>query len=253
MIWDQLTSRQLGSLSRHIPVLLPIAATEQHGAHLPVATDHLIASYFVRQLHDRIPDDVLILPTMTVGCSQHHMAFPGTLTFSHQTLISVIIDILESVVAHGFTNLVIFNSHGGNLAVGQVALEQFGARHPECQVVFATWWRIAAETLLGITETGRGGVGHACEFETSLIMHIAPDLVDTAQIAAGGNQGTYEWAEGDMLRGAKAGLFRSMQAMTPTGVYGDPRAASTAKGIRIEATVLKELQEIILSLASNHS
>lgn len=251
MIWDQLTSPGINALPRSMPVLLPIAATEQHGAHLPVATDHLIASHFARQLHVRIPDHVLILPTLTVGYSQHHMAFPGTLTLSHKTLLAVITEILESVASHGFKTLVIFNAHGGNLAIGQVALEQFGAQHPECRVVFATWWRIAAETLFGITETGPGGVGHACEFETSLMLRIAPDLVDRTQITAGGNQATFEWAEGDMLRGAKAGLFRSMPSMSPTGVYGDPRAGSVEKGARIEAIVLSELQAIILSLASN--
>lgn len=249
MIWDQLTSPQIGALSRSIPVLLPIAATEQHGAHLPVATDHLIASHFARQLHRHLADQVLILPTITVGCSEHHMAFPGTLTLSHHTFLQVIIEILESVAAQGFKTLVIFNAHGGNLAIGQVALEQFGARHPECQVVFATWWRIAAEALFGITETGQGGVGHACEFETSLVMHLAPDLVDRSQITAGTNQPTFEWAEGDMLRGSKASLYRPMKAMTPSGVYGDPRAASAKKGARIETAVLAELQKIILSLA----
>lgn len=247
MIWEQLTSPQIKALSRTIPVVLPIAATEQHGPHLPLATDHIIGRYFAHKLHEHLPEQVLILPALPVGCSEHHMAFAGTLTFSHVTFATMIVEILTSVAAHGFTNLVILNAHGGNQAIGQVALEMFGARHPECHVVMATWWRLASQALFDITETGPGGVGHACEFETSLLLHIAPELVQQDQVSQGGNQATFEWAEGDMLRGASASLFRSMDAMTTNGVYGDPTAASAAKGARIEAAVMQALEAIILS------
>lgn len=249
MIWDQLTSPQIKTLSRTIPVVLPIAATEQHGPHLPLATDHIIGRHFAHKLHEQLPEQVLILPALPVGCSEHHMAFVGTLTFSHHTFATMIVEILASVAAHGFTNLVILNAHGGNQAIGQVALEMFGARYPECRVVMATWWRLASQALLDITETGPGGVGHACEFETSLLLHIAPELVQREQITAGGNQPTFEWAEADMLRGANASLFRAMDVMTTNGVYGDPTAASAAKGAEVEAAVIQALKAMILSLS----
>jgi hypothetical protein len=83
VIWQSLTSKALARLDRSIPVVLPVAAVEQHGPHLPLATDRLIAEHFCRELDRELPDRVLILPTVAVGCSQHHMDFPGTLSVSH--------------------------------------------------------------------------------------------------------------------------------------------------------------------------
>ena len=176
MIWDQLTSPQIGNLDKNIPVLLPIAATEQHGPHLPLATDRMIGEHFAMKLREAIPDKVLILPTVGIGCSDHHMDFAGTLTHSHESFTQQVSEIINSVIHHGFHKIVIQNSHGGNLGVAQVILERLGFENPGCQFVSLTWWRIAAENLMDITETGLGGVGHACEFETSLMMLIAPVL-----------------------------------------------------------------------------
>jgi len=248
MIWDELSSMKIGSLDKRIPVLLPLAATEQHGPHLPLATDRLIAEYFCRRLHQRLPDQVLILPTVSIGCSEHHMDFAGSLTLTHTTFMQQVTDILESVTAHGFTNLLLFNAHGGNLAIGKVIVESFGKRHPQCRVAMATWWQIAAEKLFELTETGAGGIGHACEFETSLMLVIAPELVDAAQIASGYPRPTLDWATADMLRGSKATLYATFRQMTENGVYGDPTAATRDKGEAIGNFVEAELLTITRSL-----
>ncbi len=221
MNWDQLTRQELDALDRSIPVILPVAAIEQHGLHLPVATDRMIVEYFCQQLDKDIPDQVLILPAMSVGCSEHHMDFTGTLTLTHETFQRQAEDILGSVAKHGFKNLLIYNSHGGNLGISQVIVEHFGHRHPECRIILATWWKITGDALFELNETGEGGVGHAGEFETSLMMLIAPELVHHDKIEGKKNQASFEWANGDMLRGPKASLYRSMKAMTPIGVFGD--------------------------------
>ena len=136
MNWDQLTSHEIGALDRNIPVILPVAATEQHGAHLPVATDRMIGEYFCQQLSREIPENVLILPAMAVGCSEHHMDFRGSLTLSHDTFLRQAEDILGSVAHHGFKNLIILNSHGGNSAIATVIVEHFGNRHPEIKAAY---------------------------------------------------------------------------------------------------------------------
>ena len=123
MNWDQLTSPEIDALDRSIPVILPVAAIEQHGLHLPLATDRMIVEYFCQQLNEAIPDQVLILPVMSVGCSEHHMEFTGSLTLKHDTFQQQAEDILGSVVVHGFKNLIIYNSHGGNLGISQVIVE----------------------------------------------------------------------------------------------------------------------------------
>ncbi len=248
MYWDLLSSPQIDALDRSIPVVLPVAATEQHGPHLPLATDRLIGEFFCRQLDARIGDAVLILPSMSVGCSEHHLQFAGSLSLTHESFKTQAIDILDCVYGHGFKNLVIFNSHGGNQGVGQVILEKFGYRHRDCQLAILTWWRMIAPELLPLNESGPGGVGHACEFETSLMLHIAPDMVQVDKVTAPQNTATYSWAEWDMLRGARGGLYRTMKEMTANGVYGDPRNASAAKGEKIAALVVDKGVRIINDL-----
>ena len=126
MNWDQLTSPEIQNQDRNIPVIFPVSATEQHGPHLPIATDRLIGEYLCSQLNRVIPGKVLILPIMSIACSEHHMDFAGTLSIKHQTFLNQAEDILTSVVRHGFRNIIVLNSHGGNLAVGQLLIEKFG-------------------------------------------------------------------------------------------------------------------------------
>src|SRR5690606_6905610 len=145
------------------------------------------------------------------------------------------------------------NGHGGNAAANQVVLESFGARHPGCRVVTTSWWRVASERLADITETGPGGVGHACEFETSLLLHFAPRLVRTGKVGPGGNRPTFPWSTGDMLRGSAASLYRSFEESTEGGVFGDPTAASAAKGSAIEEAVVETMSAVITSLQDGSS
>jgi creatinine amidohydrolase len=251
MIWDQLTSPEIDMLDRSIPVILPVAAIEQHGAHLPLSTDRMIVEYFCQQLHEDIPDKVLILPSMGVGCSEHHLDFTGSLTLQHDTFLRQAEDMLGSVAHHGCQNLLIYNSHGGNLGISQVIVEHFGNRHPQCRIVLATWWKIASEALFELNETGEGGVGHAGEFETSLMMLIAPELVHHDKIEGKKNQQSFEWANGDLLRGPKASLYRSMKTQTPNGVFGDVRMVSAEKGQKITDIAVGALKKIVLDLYQN--
>lgn len=248
MYWDQLTSPQVDALDRNIPVILPISATEQHGAHLPLATDRMIGEYFCQQLEQNISSQVLILPSVGIGCSEHHKDFAGSLSVQHQTFLQQLTDIADCVVGYGFKNLLILNSHGGNQAIGQSFVEIYGYRQPAINLAIATWWRLAAAALHELNTSGPGGAGHAGEFETSLMLLIAPQLVQLDEIKPKGNVPTLDWAEGDMLTGPRVGLYRRMKEMTPSGVYGEPSAGSREKGAQISAIVVQELQKVILDL-----
>lgn len=248
MYWDQLTSPQVDALDRNIPAILPVSATEQHGAHLPLATDRLIGEHFCQKLDEQIGEQVLILPSVGIGCSEHHKDFAGSLSVQHQTFLQQLTDIADCVAGYGFKNLLVLNSHGGNQAIGQSFVEIYGYRHPELNLAIATWWRIAAEALHRLNDTGPGGAGHAGEFETSLMLLIAPNLVHLDQLQSKANVPTLAWAEGDLLRGPKAGLYRRMKEMTPNGVYGEPSAGTREKGEKITAIVVPALQQIILDM-----
>ena len=191
---------------------------------------------------------MLILPTIAVTCSAHHMDFAGTLTVSHEALLRYAVETVESAIAHGFYNVVIFNSHGGNQGVARVAMEKLGAAHAECHFVLATWWQLATEKLLPLNESGPGGVGHAGEFETSLVMLAAPELVDETAIEPRQNEPTFDWAEADLLRGPRASLYRTMKQVSPNGAQGEPTSASREKGEAITSIVVDALEELLADL-----
>lgn len=247
MIWDQLTTLQVEKLDKHTPVILPITATEQHGPHLPLATDRLIGEHFAIKVHEELDDQVLILPPISVGYSKHHLKFSGTLTLSHENFSRQVEDIVDSVIHHGFNRIILLNSHGGNQGVGQVILEKLGDKHTEAHIVMATWWRIAYTELKKIA-CGFGSAGHAGEFETSIMMMIAPHLVLMDKIKPGTNKTSFSWAEGDLLNAPQAAYFRSMNELTSNGVFGDPTIASREKGKKIEDCVVKALKNIVIDM-----
>ncbi|MGF7007044.1 creatininase family protein [Aminobacter sp. BE322] len=253
MRWEKLTTNEFAGLDRSIPVVLNVAAIEQHGPHLAIDTDVAIGGHFLDRLEERMGDRALILPQVKVCCSEHHMEFAGTLSIRHETFLAYVGDILESVVRHGFTNIVLFNSHGGNQAIGQVLLETFGSRHRDCRMAMLTWWRLAAPELEAIRESGFAGVNHACEFETSLMLLAAPDSVRRDLIGDMSYVETFDWANADMIRASRGALFRTMHQMSGgTGVVGDPSTATAAKGERITEAVVDQMERVVTSLAKAH-
>jgi creatinine amidohydrolase len=251
MNWQELRSPEFASIDRSTPVVLPVAAVEQHGPHLPLATDRLIAEHFANELNARLGESILMLPSVPVGCSDHHMDFAGSLTLKHETFLGVAMQYLHSAWRHGFRNFLVLNAHGGNQGICQVLLEQFGTQHPDSRIVVATWWRVASDALLPLNDTGPGGVGHACEFETSLMLHIAPELVRMDAAMPRANAPTYDWAKADLLRSSRASLFRTMREMTPIGAYGEPRGATAEKGRQITDIVCDALATILRDLAQS--
>lgn len=250
MIWQELATTEFRTIDRATPVVLPVAAVEQHGPHLPIATDRIIAEHFANRMNEKFGSSVLILPTVAVGCSAHHMGFPGSLTLTHETFLSVCEQYLNSAHAHGFRNFLVFNSHGGNRGIGQVLLEKFGAANPDCRIAVAAWWRAAGEALFPLNETGPGGVGHACEFETSLMLYIAPHSVRMEAIEPKAIASTFDWAEEDLLRTSRVSLYRSMKQITPNGVWGDATRATAAKGQQITDIVCDALNVVVSELST---
>ncbi|MCF3936213.1 creatininase family protein [Acuticoccus sp. M5D2P5] len=251
MKWETNTSAEIAALDKTTPVVLSIAAIEQHGPHLALETDAVIGGHFLDRLDAELGDAVLILPQVKVGCSEHHMDFPGTLSVGHEAFILYVSDIVTSVARHGFRNIVILNSHGGNQAVGGLLLEKLGAMHRDCRVAFFTWWRLAAPELTAIRESAPGGLGHACEFETSVMLSAKPEDVRRQKIGGFSCAQTFDWDAGDMLLGGRGTLLRTMAEKTNgTGVLGDPSLASAAKGEAITAAVVDQLAKVVKSLAA---
>lgn len=174
-----LTSPEIAALSRETPIVIPIAALEQHGAHLPVFTDSLLVEEIVRRTHEHLSPQILVLPVMWLGNSHHHMDFAGTTSAEPRTYLDLLFGIAQNWIAHGFKRIVFVNGHGGNDVPGRQVIFELRQRFRERKnllLLMATYWSLAepATTVKGLSQSE---MGHAGEWETSMILRISPDLV----------------------------------------------------------------------------
>lgn len=214
-------------------VIVPVAAIEQHGPHLPVGTDTMLALEVAKRAAQR---SVATTPTLVTECiwaglSEHHMTFGGTLTLDFSSFFQMIAGVVRSLHRHGFRKICLLNAHGGNIAALQTVVEEL-TRELDLKLLTATYWTLGAEELAAHLERQKG-IRHACEAETSMMMAIAPDLVkvsrfdeaacpDPRDTDGATHDGSYRWV--------------SFAKKTSSGAIGDPRVATAAKGERLLET-----------------
>ncbi|HLU50075.1 MAG TPA: creatininase family protein [Planctomycetota bacterium] len=254
----ELTTYEVDALARDLPVVVPFSAIEQHGAHLPIGTDTYIVEGILRRVDERDPNACLWLPVERFGSSPHHMPFRGSVTLSSRTFLDVALELVESFVHHGFSNFVLFNGHGGNRAHLDVAVQEIrmgGGRVATARtgdrarrVVHATYWSIARDAFAEIRESPLGGMGHACEMETSAMLALHPELVRPDRLRADGSPPRSRFDARDMLEGGSIGQFRFFDEMSKTGPIGDPSTASAEKGRRFIDAAASALLELLATL-----
>ena len=240
-----------GRLHQAVAVL-PIAATEQHGPHLPLWVDSAIVQTVCDSARAQLPADAPIwfLPTQAIGLSTEHASFAGTLSLRPETALALWQDIATGVAASGVQKLLIFNSHGGNVGLMDVAARQIRAQH-SMAVWHSSWFNLpldAATNALFSAEEQRFGI-HAGQSETAAMLHIAPHLVHgaAAQNFASSSQARAQHYPilGD---GKSARLGWLMQDYNPQGAAGHAAAASAAQGQALlesaSAKFVQLLQEI---------
>jgi creatinine amidohydrolase len=219
-------------------VVLALGATEQHGRHLPLATDALLGDHLAHLVADRL--DAFVAPTVRLGCSSHHLGYPGTLSLEDKTFHGIVSDVVHSLALGGFERVVLIPTHGGNFAPLAEALEQLRDQEG-VQVVGLTdlgvLFRVAQ---LGAEEFGvpleQGGI-HAGEWETSLLLAAHENLVNMDHAEPG-----YVGPLQDAVEGMFAGGVRSI---SENGVVGDPTDASIEHGRRYwQAAVQMVLEQI---------
>lgn len=233
--WAELTSPDLAGLdpARTVAVL-PLGATEQHGPHLPLQVDSVLANGVIAAALPLLPSDlpVLFLPTQTVGFSPEHQAFPGTLSLKADTVIRLWTDIAEGVAAAGVKKLVLFNAHGGHVGPMDVVARDLRARLG-LLVYCVSWFNLplppAVEALFPPDEH-RFGV-HAGDVETSMMLALAPAQVRMHQAQAFHSTSRDRAARYPILGNGKSAKFAwQMQDVNPAGAAGNAAAATAQKG-----------------------
>ena len=209
--------------SEPVDVIIALGALEQHGPHLPLATDHIIADAIADGVARRVGQCVVV-PTLPIGASSHHLTFAGTASLTEETMTTTQVEIVETLLGHGFRSAYVVTGHAGNTGAMASAVAQLG----ELVVSFADWpaQRAAihrvAEHELGLDPDVVGT--HAGHFETSIMLLLRPDLVRLDR-AAPGHIGPATEASALLRR-------EGMAALSPSGVIGDPTGATAAAGER---------------------
>lgn len=164
-----------------VVVVAPIAACEQHSRHLPVFTDTILVTGVAEGVEERLPGKVLLLPTLWFGASHHHLAFGATLSASVDLHIDMVTELLTPLLDDGYKRILVLNGHGGNIDTMQVALRRLQPKYRSLLLTAASYWDLAKDELAVLAEGPRKLMGHACEFETSMVMALRPDLVRGAE------------------------------------------------------------------------
>ncbi|MCD2204062.1 creatininase family protein [Halobacterium sp. KA-6] len=231
-------------------LILPIGSIEQHGHHLPVATDTILVDAVAHLGAERVEDDVpvMVTPPFWSGFSPHHMSLGGTITLDFDVMLEAIENIADSALENGFDSLLLLNGHGGNMSLISAAVSTIGDEHGDVEVLGLTYFTLADRFIDDIRESDVGGMSHGGEFETSLMQYLREELVKEEEIEAPMLDEPYELGTHDLLDGGPLAVYREFEEYSHTGAIGAPELASAAKGEEIYQRLGDEMEELLTEI-----
>jgi creatinine amidohydrolase len=229
--------------------LIPAGTLEDHGPHLPIDADTRIATEICRRAAEEASDDVVLLPPISHGYTPHHMDFPGPITIGWETFTRYCTDVGTSLARHGFRRILFLNGHGSNIPLLDMAARLIGLEHPN--VLAAAAFYLTSErgraVIEEVRESAIGGMGHACELETSIYLALDPDAVfmdravDENSYPEGPNA-WMDWSDGPLK------LMPWWNAISHTGVHGEPTKATAEKGKALLDAAVEECVAFVREL-----
>jgi creatinine amidohydrolase len=230
-------------------VLFPLGAIEQHGPHLSVSTDTDLVSQIALGAEKQLTDDILLCPTLPFGSSHHHLAFGGVISVTAATYTKFVVELVESLLVDGFRRIVLLNGHGGNITPVRQALAALSNKYDSTlnpNIALATYWELAGKTFSGAPPMESPALSHACEYETSLLLHLFPDKVFHDKIKRASrpdSNGYIPWEDDEPYKGVT--MVKKTQFISSNGSSGEPQLASAEKGQHLFKHAVEALVEFL--------
>lgn len=249
MRWAEISWPRFAELDKQIPVIVPTASCEQHGHHLPVIVDTAQVTHIAEAAERILGNEVILTPTLWLGSSHHHLDFPGTLSVPASVFSTMVEHLARCILRAGFKRVLFLNGHGGNSTPIAQALTELCASDDVADDAFlvnSSWWTLGRSALasekLGM-QTAQ--LSHACEYETSTMLHIAPQLVDMSKANDQPRALDNAWSDTEGSSRGTVVVHQRFHRRTPTGSMGSPTHATAAKGAQMLAGVTAEVVRFI--------
>lgn len=230
-------------------VAVPIGAVEDHGPHTPLSTDNDILEGVLSACGERAAGDLLVLPTIPFGLDEHHMDFPGVIAVDIETTLAYLSQVAISVARHGFTHILIVNGHGSNHSICDLAARKCvlttGVVCASTTVNAAVDPSLVADVLNAERKGGPGSVGHACEYETSMMLHLHPDRVQMDKAYRDIGQRKLKYFNWDYPEPSAYAWQDWWSRFSKEGICGDAGAATAEFGKRMFDVTVERFVELV--------
>lgn len=252
MLLSELSTSLLDRTEKEkLVVVFPLGAIEQHGPHLAVSTDTTLVSHVAAGAEKQLPDQVLLCPTLPFGSSHHHIPFGGTISMAADTYSQVLVEMTESLLKSGYRRIVLLNGHGGNITPGKQALAILSSKYDltlNPNIVFATYWELASHWFSGAPPMETPALSHACEYETSLLLHLSPGKVFPDEIQRAKrplSNGYIPFEDDEPYRGVT--MVKQTPFISSNGSSGEPQLGTAAKGEHLYNHAVEALVNFVQS------
>jgi len=245
--WNDMTWEDLDKArDNNSIVIIPVGSTEQHGPHLPVGTDTFLVYQIVKDSVKKISQQNIIYTSpVWTGLSPYHMDFNGTITIDLKLLIDYITAICQCISKHGFKKILFLNGHGGNINILKSISIELKSKY-NIRPVFMSYWDPVIDFIQKWRESEPGGIDHACEMETSLMLYKFNNLVKKEKIKKSIFFPKSKYLAEDLIIGGIASAPADVIEINNTGVFGDPTLASEKKGEELYTKIVDAFCEFLI-------